>query len=93
MRQESSSKSVSNGSQGGANTGALARLESFSKSGSSGSGVRSKNVVGNMSNRYEDYDEQDKNLLSRDEVWSSTPSYWWNVDESPTSVSPERDSA
>jgi hypothetical protein len=93
MRQESSSKSGSNGSAVG-NNGALSRLESFSKSGSSGSsGVRSKNIVGNMSNRYEDYDEHAKNLLFHEEGWSSTPSYWWNLEEPPTSVSPDRDSA
>jgi hypothetical protein len=92
MRQESFTKSGSNGSAVG-NNGALMRLESFSKSGSSGSsGVRSKNIVGNMSNRYEDSDEHARNLLFHEEGWSSTPSYWWNLEEPPTSVSPDRDS-
>jgi hypothetical protein len=92
MRQESSSKS--NGSQAVGSNGAFARLESFSKSGSSGSsGVRSRNSIGNVSNRYEDYEEHARNLLFRDEGWSSTPSYWWNLEEPPASVSPDRDSA
>lgn len=93
MRQESFSKSNSNnGSQTAGSNGAFSRLESFSKSGSNGSGVRSKNSVGNVSNRYEDSDEHARNLLFHDVGWSSTPSYWWNLEESLPSVSPDRDS-
>jgi hypothetical protein len=90
MRQDS----VSNASQAVAGNGAFSRLESFSKSSSGGSsGVRSKNSVGNVSNRYEDYEEQAENMLFRDEGWSSTPSYWWDLEGVVTSISPDRDSS
>jgi hypothetical protein len=94
LRPDNSVKSGSSGSNGvgGIGVGALMRSESSPKSGSSGSsGVRSKNSVGNMSSRYEDYSEQGRNILFRDDGWSSTPPFWLDLEGPPIPVSPERD--